>query len=104
MEGNYVYPPYANAIGWFLFAISLVVIPGEMIYEFIQAWRKTKYESNRMPHYLRMLTYASKPESNWGPARKENRFDRYECIENVKQPTTETNKAFNIQYDVISRL
>jgi hypothetical protein len=46
VEGNYVYPPYANAIGWFLFGISLIVIPGGMIYEFIKAWQITKFEVN----------------------------------------------------------
>ncbi len=62
-----------------------------------------------MPHYLRMLNYASKPQSDWGPAKKENRYDRYELIENGKQSTTENNqtyinKAFDSQYDATSRL
>ncbi len=55
-----------------------------------------------MPHYLRMLNYASKPQSDWGPAKKENRYDRYELRnENDK---AYINKAFNSQFDVISRL
>jgi hypothetical protein len=56
-----------------------------------------------------MLNYASKPQSDWGPAKKENRYDRYELIENGKQSTTENdqtyiNKAFDSQYDATSRL
>jgi hypothetical protein len=30
-----------------------------------------------MPHYLRMLTYAIEPETEWGPAKNENRYGRY---------------------------
>ena len=36
-----------------------------------------------MPHYLRMLTYASQPQDNWGPARKENRCGRYAIKEAI---------------------
>jgi hypothetical protein len=48
VEGNYVYPPYANAIGWLLFSISLIFIPGVMIYEFIKAWKTTKCFHNQV--------------------------------------------------------
>ena len=30
-----------------------------------------------MPHYLRMLTYASQPDGDWGPANDANRVGRY---------------------------
>ena len=55
-----------------------------MIYEFVQAWKATaedQYQAfeidQKMPHYLRMLTYASQPDNLWGPAKDENRFGRY---------------------------
>lgn len=35
-----------------------------------------KDNSNR-PHYLRALNYALQPDSEWGPAKNENRFGRY---------------------------
>jgi hypothetical protein len=30
-----------------------------------------------MPHYLRMLTYVLQPDTEWGPAKNENRYGRY---------------------------
>ncbi len=72
-----------------------------------------------MPHYLRMLTYASQPADDWGPARRENRYDRYEImnqktaepIEYNKQPDNRSvhfseniNNAFDSQTDICSRL
>lgn len=59
--------------------------------------------SDRMPHYLRMLTYASQPELGWGPARKEFQYDRYASMnKDVVVSTQETdktviNEAFNFQ-------
>jgi len=40
-EGNYVYPAFANVLGWLMVCSSLIFIPGVMIYEFIKAWRIT---------------------------------------------------------------
>lgn len=37
-----------------------------------------KVTSEPIPHYLRMLTYARQPDDEWGPAKNENRFGRYE--------------------------
>ncbi|CAF4371826.1 unnamed protein product [Rotaria sp. Silwood2] len=51
-EGNYEYPAYANALGWLMV-------------------------TENMPHYLRMLVYASEPDIEWGPAKIENRYGRY---------------------------
>lgn len=59
---------------------SIIFIPGVMIYEFIKAWkatRTTQLEVSTMPHYLRMLTYARQPDTEWGPAKDVNRFGRY---------------------------
>ena len=98
--GDYVYPGYANALGWLMVCSSLMFIPLVMIYELIKAWRVTSHPQpqvrafvvpqrsfvgidcpykidERMPHYLRMLTYASQPEAEWGPAKDENRTGRY---------------------------
>lgn len=47
-EGSYVYLPYANAIGWLMFASSIIFIPGVMIYEFIKAWKATRYYQNQV--------------------------------------------------------
>ena len=96
-EGNYVYPLYAHILGWLMVCSSLIFIPGVMIYELIKGWRITgrdQYQVNEplsgalrsascyqvnehMPHYLRMLTYAIQPETEWGPAKNENRHGRY---------------------------
>ena len=80
-EGDYVYPFYANVLGWLMVCSSLIFIPGVMIYELIKAWRITgrqQYQVNgEMPHYLRMLTYAIQPETDWGPGKDENRHGRY---------------------------
>ncbi len=66
-----------------------------------------------MPHYLRMLAYARKPQSDWGPAKKEHRFDRYQSenqnitmtIENDKTNLNKSiiNETFYYQYDASSR-
>ena len=75
-----------------------------MLYEFIKAWRATRDPFDEvilyfffqwflnhciskiaepMPHYLRMLTYAREPDTEWGPAKNENRSGRYKpTIEN----------------------
>jgi len=128
-EGSYVYLPYANGIGWLMVCSSIIFIPGIMIYEFIKAWKATKHYQNQvneflledlllnfvlkiandMPHYLRMLTYASQPADDWGPARKENRYGRYEIM-NRKLDNRSTNfneninNAFDSQTDICSRL
>ncbi|CAF3973020.1 unnamed protein product [Rotaria sp. Silwood1] len=82
IEGNYEYPAYANALGWLMVCSSLIFIPSIMIYEFIKAWKITDspdYQvAENMPHYLRMLVYASEPDIEWGPAKLENRYGRYE--------------------------
>ena len=83
-----------------------------MIYEFIKAWKATRIPRNQiqehdMPHYLRMLTYASQPEDNWGPAKKENRYGRYAPLESIDNHNKKMdNKPFNIdsQFDRCSRL
>lgn len=49
---------------WFLFREYFIIVQLKV--------------SNRMPHYLRMLIYASQPHPDWGPARKEDQYDRYE--------------------------
>ncbi|CAF1329947.1 unnamed protein product [Rotaria sordida] len=81
-EGNYEYPAYANALGWLMVCSSLIFIPSIMIYELIKAWKITDSSHypviDNMPHYLRMLVYASKPDIEWGPAKIENRYGRYE--------------------------
>jgi hypothetical protein len=104
---------------------SIIFIPGIMIYELIKAWKATKYNQNqvkefllenfllnfvlKMPHYLRMLTYASQPADDWGPARKEDRYGRYEIM-NRKLDTRSTNfneninNAFDSQTNICSRL
>ncbi|CAF3491483.1 unnamed protein product [Rotaria sp. Silwood1] len=98
-EGNYIYPPYANAIGWLMVCASIIFIPGVMIYEFIKAWKITKHYqnqiSNDMPHYLRMLTYASEPQDDWGPARTEDRYDRYAAINQRTMVPSEHNKKLD---------
>ena len=65
-----------------------------------------------MPHYLRMLEYASEPADDWGPARKENQYGRYENLN--KKPTGlherssnvngHINAAFTAPPDISSRL
>ncbi len=78
---------------------SVIFIPGIMIYEFIKAWKVTSnplYQvkllffslmivnccslkvTEPMPHYLRMLAYAREPDVEWGPAKNENRYGRYQ--------------------------
>ncbi|CAF1249713.1 unnamed protein product [Adineta steineri] len=122
-EGNYAYLTYANVIGWLMVVASVIFIPAVMIYEFIKAWNATRnYQneiSNDMPHYLRMLTYASQPQDEWGPARKEDRHGRYEVLTpKTTEPIEYRNKiddksrifngnfnnAFDSQSDICSRL
>lgn len=58
-----------------------------------------------MPHYLRMLTYASQPTDDWGPARKENQIDRYDKLkQKLTKSNEQTNHAFDTQPDICSRL
>ena len=65
-----------------------------------------------MPHYLRMLEYASEPADDWGPARKANQCGRYK---NLNKRSTEPNdvdrdlnehinRAYASQPDISSRL
>jgi hypothetical protein len=105
-----------------------------MIYQWIKAWKATKHYQNQvneclfegfffidcfvqiwngMPHYLRMLRYASQPADDWGPARKQDQYGRYEFMnKNSTEPTESDrklnneniNKAFNSQPDISSRL
>ncbi|CAF3893010.1 unnamed protein product [Rotaria sp. Silwood1] len=102
-EGNYVYPPYANAIGWLFVCASLIFIPIIMIHELIKAWKATKNYQNQisiyMPHYLRMLTYASQPQDDWGPARKENQCDRYEALNKKTTVPIHIDNAIDSQID-----
>ncbi|CAF3356174.1 unnamed protein product [Rotaria sp. Silwood2] len=107
-EGNYVYPSYANAIGWLFVCASLIFIPTIMIHEFIKAWKATKNYQNQisinMPHYLRMLTYASQPQDDWGPARKENQCGRYEALNKKTTVHIHIDNAIDSQIDGHTRL
>ncbi|CAF4434579.1 unnamed protein product [Rotaria socialis] len=120
-EGNYTYLPYANALGWLMVGSSLIFIPGVMIYEFFKAWKVTNRSQNQitdtMPRYLRMLTYVSQPDDDWGPTRKEYQCGRYEKLTNTtskndrKPPDNEPvifyneniNDAFDPAADLASR-
>lgn len=63
-----------------------------------------------------MLTYASQPADDWGPARKENQTGRYEILnQKIKDPNKtifnksvnsngNINNAFESQTDTCSRL
>ncbi len=72
-----------------------------------------------MPHYLRMLTYASQPADDWGPAKKENQYGRYESLnKRITEPTAykkkpdtrplnfneNINNAFDSETNISSRL
>ncbi|CAF1064494.1 unnamed protein product [Didymodactylos carnosus] len=85
-EGDYVYPSFANALGWLMVAASIIFIPGVMIYELIKAWNITRQPSDTdsMPHYLRTLKYVSMPSKDWGPAKNKDKIDRY-CGRNQKR-------------------
>ncbi|CAF1230985.1 unnamed protein product [Adineta ricciae] len=76
--GNYEYPAYANILGWLMVCSSLIFIPLIMIYEFYKGWKMTNKSDGTMPHYLRMLTYVSEPDDQWGPAKNVNRWGRYQ--------------------------
>ncbi|CAF4993837.1 unnamed protein product [Rotaria socialis] len=100
---------------------SLIFIPGVMIYEFFKAWKVTNRSQNQitdtMPRYLRMLTYVSQPDDDWGPTRKEYQCGRYEKLTNTtskndrKPPDNEPvifyneniNDAFDPAADLASR-
>jgi hypothetical protein len=47
-EGNYVYPVYANVLGWLMVGSSLIFIPCVMIYELIKAWRMTSHRQHQV--------------------------------------------------------
>jgi hypothetical protein len=60
-----------------------------------------------------MLTYGSQPADDWGPARKEDQYGRYEFLnKKLNEPTVSDrklnneniNKAFNSEPDTCSRL
>jgi hypothetical protein len=51
-----------------------------------------------MPHYLRMLTYASQPQDEWGPARKEDQCGRYEPMNLNKTEPVGSDKKLNKSY------
>ncbi len=44
-----------------------------------------------MPRYLRMLTYASQPDTEWGPAKNENRSGRYQPKIDQSTPIYQSN-------------
>ncbi|CAF4374061.1 unnamed protein product [Rotaria sp. Silwood2] len=118
-EGKYVYSTYTNVLGWLMVSSSIIFIPGGIIYELIKAWKATHRYDNQMsiemPHYLRALTYASQPDKDWGPARKETRYGRYEAMnqtmENDSKPNNgsiindneNVNEAFDPELDMTSR-
>lgn len=71
-----------------------------------------------MQHYLRMLAYARKPESDWGSARRVHRYasenqnttmttknDQLSAIENDQtiNPKSIINETFDSQYDGSAR-
>ncbi|KAK6182353.1 hypothetical protein SNE40_010061 [Patella caerulea] len=57
--GDYVYPPYASAIGWSIALISAVPIPIWMIREFI----------TRKGPLLQRIKSSFQPNEKWGPAK-----------------------------------
>lgn len=46
--GDYVYPGYANALGWLMVCLSLIFIPVGMIYAFVKAWRVTRHAQSQV--------------------------------------------------------
>ena len=67
-----------------------------------------------MPHYLRMIKYASEPEDDWGPSRRENQCGRYESLRELNDSskksldgsiaaTANVNGGFDLGFPIISR-
>lgn len=108
-EGEYVYPSFANALGWLMVISSIIFIPGVMIYELIKAWKTTNSPvqplsiDNGTPHYLRMLTYASKPDEEWKPSRKEDQIGRYDPLNSFVHHE-HINPTFEPEMNLRSRL
>ncbi|UJR35040.1 hypothetical protein I4U23_027816 [Adineta vaga] len=97
--GDYEYPAYANVLGWLMVCSSLIFIPLIMIYECIKAWKVTNRINEHMPHYLRMLTYVSQPDDEWGPIKNENRSGRYKPKVESTDQTNIANGDENFAFD-----
>ncbi|XP_055957219.1 sodium- and chloride-dependent GABA transporter 1-like isoform X1 [Patella vulgata] len=69
--GDYVYPPYASAIGWIIALISAVPIPIWMIREFI----------TRKGPLLQRIKLSFQPNEKWGPAKDYKLAIQSDCKE-----------------------
>ncbi|XP_064598139.1 sodium- and chloride-dependent glycine transporter 1-like isoform X2 [Liolophura sinensis] len=72
--GDYVYPGWANALGWIITAIPIGCIPGWMVY---YIWREAGS--------MKLLKKVISPKPEWGPYLQVNRKGRYTCSDLMLQ-------------------
>ncbi|XP_070554260.1 sodium- and chloride-dependent glycine transporter 1-like [Ptychodera flava] len=79
--GAYVYPAWADAIGWMIAMLSVLLIPTYAVYYLVFVQKGS---------ILERLRHGAKPLPEWGPALPEHRFQAgYAPIKGQSPPTYE---------------
>ncbi|XP_064609572.1 sodium- and chloride-dependent glycine transporter 1-like, partial [Liolophura sinensis] len=73
--GDYVFPEYAQGLGWVMMAVSIINIPIFFIFEVI-----------RDNELMSAIKEAMSPAKTWGPALPENRTGDYAYTNSAYQP------------------
>jgi len=66
--GNYEYPGWAEGIGWTISGLTILLIPGTMVYVLIR-----NYDGS----IISTLRQSVRPADDWGPALPEHRMEQY---------------------------
>ncbi|CAD5111493.1 DgyrCDS801 [Dimorphilus gyrociliatus] len=84
--GSYIYPNWANGVGWCLTAIVVVLVPAYAIYFLVRLDER---------NLLEKLKVSIRPTKDWGPRLNENRraagYDPIEVNDTVLSSPTEDN-------------
>ncbi|XP_077865520.1 sodium- and chloride-dependent glycine transporter 1-like [Saccoglossus kowalevskii] len=67
--GDYVYPSWAEAIGWIIASSSVAMIPLWMVVEY--------FTSSEGDTFVKRVQSLIKPTDDWGPALEQFRTGRY---------------------------
>ncbi|CAD5119425.1 DgyrCDS8037 [Dimorphilus gyrociliatus] len=87
--GGYVYPDWANGLGWLMVAAALFVIPLLALIELFKAYKSSG-------SFQKAITIAVSSTSEWGPYRDEYREER-ELVERDYKESCSTNPAFKFE-------
>jgi len=85
----YIFPGWAEAIGWIIVTFCIIPIPGVVIYQIVTASMKQKFS-------FQLIVDLSQPTAEWGPADKKNWTGRYAAALNPPETKSEKPTVWSV--------